>query len=158
QLNQSFLKGMATVMHYVRLKIASSLDGRTALAAGESRWITGGAARQDVQHWGAISGAGITGIDTVRAGDCEGNVGRQDGVEDIKNVVQPTRIILDRQGRLPLSAKILAQPETVMVMGLFRQELADLGVLHLPVQPLSELLKQLVQQHQIYDVLVEAGA
>jgi len=158
QLNQGFLKAMATGMPYMRLKIASSLDGRTAMASGESKWITGVAARQDVQHWRAISGAVITGIDTVLADDCELNVRQLDGLEDIKTVVQPKRIILDRQGRLPLTAKILAQPETVMVMGPFRQELADLGVLHLPVQPLTELLKQLVQQHQIYDVLVEAGA
>lgn len=158
ELNQGFLKAMATGMPYVRLKIASSLDGRTAMASGESKWITGVAARQDVQHWRAISGAVITGIETVLADDCQLNVRQLDAVEDIKTVVQPKRIVLDRQGRLPLSAKILAQPETVMVMGPFRQELADLGVLHLPVQPLAELLKQLVQQHQIYDVLVEAGA
>ncbi|ENW23184.1 bifunctional diaminohydroxyphosphoribosylaminopyrimidine deaminase/5-amino-6-(5-phosphoribosylamino)uracil reductase RibD [Acinetobacter lwoffii] len=158
ELNQGFLKAMATGMPYVRLKIASSLDGRTAMASGESKWITGVAARQDVQHWRAISGAVITGIDTVLADDCELNVRQLDGLEDIKTVVQPKRIILDRQGRLPLNAKILAQADTVMVMGPFRQELADLGVLHLPVQPLAELLKQLVQQHQIYDVLVEAGA
>lgn len=158
ELNQGFLKAMATGMPYVRLKIASSLDGRTAMASGESKWITGVEARQDVQHWRAISGAVITGIETVLADDCQLNVRQLDAVEDIKTVVQPKRIVLDRQGRLPLSAKILAQPETVMVMGPFRQELADLGVLHLPVQPLAELLKQLVQQHQIYDVLVEAGA
>ncbi|HCB30150.1 MAG TPA: bifunctional diaminohydroxyphosphoribosylaminopyrimidine deaminase/5-amino-6-(5-phosphoribosylamino)uracil reductase RibD, partial [Acinetobacter lwoffii] len=158
QLNLGFLKAMATGMPYVRLKIASSLDGRTAMASGESKWITGVAARQDVQHWRAISAAVITGIDTVLADDCELNVRQLDGIEDIKTVVQPKRIILDRQGRLPLNAKILAQADTVMVMGPFRQELADLGVLHLPVQPLAELLKQLVQQHQIYDVLVEAGA
>ncbi|WP_348398838.1 RibD family protein, partial [Streptococcus pneumoniae] len=48
-------------MPYVRLKVASSLDGRTAMATGESKWITGSAARQDVQHWRAISGAVITG-------------------------------------------------------------------------------------------------
>src|SRR5690606_11723439 len=76
----------------------------------------------------------------------------------IETVVQPKRIILDRQGRLPLTAKILAQPDSVMVMGPFRQELADLGVLQLAVQPLTQLLAQLAGQYQIYDVLVEAGA
>jgi len=157
-LNDGFLKAMATGMPYVRLKIASSLDGRTAMASGESKWITRAEARQDVQHWRAISGAVITGIDTVLADDCQLNVRQLDGVDDIASVVQPKRIILDRQGRLPLTAKMLQQPETVMVMGPFRQELADLGVLQLEVQPLKQLLSQLVQQHQIYDVLVEAGA
>lgn len=157
-LNDGFLKAMATGMPYVRLKIASSLDGRTAMASGESKWITGPEARQDVQHWRAISGAVITGIETVLADDCQLNVRSLKGMNDISTVVQPKRIILDRQGRLPLTTKILETPETVMVMGPYRQELADLGVIQFEIQPLKELLQQLVQQHQIYDVLVEAGA
>ena len=158
QLNLGFLKAMATGMPYVRLKVASSLDGRTAMASGESKWITGTAARADVQHWRAISAAVLTGIDTLLADDCLLNVRHLEGVDDIHSVVQPKRIILDRQGRLPLSAQILQQPETVMVMGPYRAELAALGVLQLEPQPLATLLAQLVQQHQIYDVLVEAGA
>ncbi|ANF82780.1 riboflavin biosynthesis protein RibD [Acinetobacter sp. NCu2D-2] len=158
QLNLGFLKAMATGMPYVRLKIASSLDGRTAMASGESKWITGSAARQDVQHWRAISGVVITGIDTVLADDCQLNVRHLNGVDDLENIVQPKRLILDRQGRLPLSAKILEDAASVIVMGPFRQELADLGVIQFPVQPLKELLQQLVQQHQIYDVMIEAGA
>lgn len=158
QLNLGFLKAMATGMPYVRLKVASSLDGRTAMASGESKWITGTAARTDVQHWRAISAAVLTGIDTVLADDCLLNVRHLASVDDTHSVVQPKRIILDRQGRLPVSAQILQQPETVMVMGPYRAELAALGVIQLAVQPLASLLAQLVQQHQIYDVLVEAGA
>lgn len=154
QLNLGFLKAMATQMPYVRLKIASSLDGRTAMASGESKWITGALARSDVQHWRAISGAVITGIETVLADDCLLNVRE---IEQT-NLVQPQRIILDRQGRLPLTAKILQQAQTVMVMGPYRQELADLGITQLEIQPLAHLLRHLVQQYQIYDVLVEAGA
>lgn len=156
-LNEGFLKAMATGMPYVRLKIAASLDGRTAMASGESKWITGPAARQDVQHWRAISGVVMTGIDTVLADDCQLNVRELPNI-DLDQVVQPKRMILDRQGRLPLTAKILQQPETVMVMGPFRQELADLGVQQLDVQPLKDLLRTLSQHYQIYDVLVEAGA
>jgi diaminohydroxyphosphoribosylaminopyrimidine deaminase/5-amino-6-(5-phosphoribosylamino)uracil reductase len=158
KLNLGFLKTMATGMPYVRLKVASSLDGRTAMASGESKWITGSEARQDVQHWRAISGVVITGIETVLADDCQLNVRQLNGIADISTIVQPKRLVLDRQGRLPLTAKILQQPETVMVMGPFRQELADLGVLQLPVQPLKDLLQTLSTQYQIYDVLVEAGA
>lgn len=156
QLNLGFLKAMATGLPYVRLKIASSLDGRTAMASGESKWITGTEARLDVQHWRAISGAVITGIETVLADDCQLNVRELQGV-DLATVVQPKRVILDRQGRLPLTAKILAQPEQVMVMGSYRTELADLGVEQLQIQSLENLLKTL-KEKQIYDVLVEAGA
>ncbi|WP_085840863.1 bifunctional diaminohydroxyphosphoribosylaminopyrimidine deaminase/5-amino-6-(5-phosphoribosylamino)uracil reductase RibD [Acinetobacter baumannii] len=157
QLNQGFLKAMSTGMPYVRLKVASSLDGRTAMASGESKWITGSVARQDVQHWRAISGAVITGIETVIADDCQLNVRSLHNV-DIETVAQPKRVILDRRGRLPLTAKILENPETVMVMGPYRQELADLGVIQLEIQPLKTLLQTLSKQYQIYDVLVEAGA
>ena len=156
-LNLGFLKAMSTAQPYVRLKVASSLDGRTAMASGESKWITGAVARQDVQHWRAISGVVITGIQTVLADDCELNVRHLDGV-DLATVVQPKRIVLDRQARLPISAQILQNPETVMVMTPFRQDLADLGVIQFAPQPLDQLLQQLCQQHQIYDVLVEAGA
>ncbi|MEQ1452378.1 bifunctional diaminohydroxyphosphoribosylaminopyrimidine deaminase/5-amino-6-(5-phosphoribosylamino)uracil reductase RibD [Acinetobacter seifertii] len=157
KLNQGFLKAMSMGMPYVRLKVASSLDGRTAMASGESKWITGSAARQDVQHWRAISGAVITGIDTVIADDCQLNVRLLTNI-DIETVAQPKRVILDRRGRLPLTAKILENPETVMVMGPYRKELADLGVIQLEIQPLKTLLQTLSKQYQIYDVLVEAGA
>ncbi len=156
-LNRGFLKAMAIGLPYVRLKVASSLDGRTAMASGESKWITGAEARLDVQHWRAISGAVITGIDTVLADDCLLNVRQLPDVEDINTVVQPKRVILDRQGRLPLDAQILQHPDTVMVMGPFRPELAQLGVIQLEIQSLESLLRTL-KDFQIYDVLVEAGA
>ncbi len=159
--NKGFLKAMACNMPYVRLKVASSLDGRTAMASGESKWITGAESRQDVQHWRAISGAVITGIETILADDPLLNVRSlfdADGKAiDLETIVQPKRVILDRQGRLPLSAQILKQPDTVMVMGPFRQELVELGVVQLEVQSLHDLLRTL-KDFQIYDVLIEAGA
>lgn len=161
-LNLGFLKAMATKMPYVRLKVASSLDGRTAMQSGESKWITGEQSRLQVQHWRAISGAVITGINTVIADDCQLNVrelrDEQQQAIDIQHIVQPKRIILDRQGRLPLTAKILNQPNDVIVVGKYRPELAELGVVQLVDQPLKQLLQTLCQDFQIYDVMVEAGA
>lgn len=154
--NKGFLKAMATGMPYVRLKVASSLDGRTAMASGESKWITGDLARQDVQHWRAISGAVITGIETILADDPQLNVRQLDGVA-LDSIVQPKRVILDRKGRLPLTAKILQTPDTIMVMGPFRAELAQMGVIQLEIQPLQQILQTLKDFH-IYDVLIEAGA
>lgn len=158
QLNLGFLKAMATGQPYVRLKIASSLDGRTAMASGDSKWITGNAARLDVQHWRAISAVVITGIETVLADDCQLNVRQLATHDDLISMVQPKRLVLDRQGRLPLTAKLLEQPDSVMVMGPYRAELEALGVIQLEIQPLDQLLRTLVQQYQLYDVLIEAGA
>lgn len=158
ELNQGFLKAMAKKQPYVRLKIASSLDGKTAMQSGESKWITGELARQDVQHWRAISGAVITGIDTVLSDDCLLNVRHLPNV-DLSQVVQPKRVILDRKGRLPLTAQILQhQPQDVMVMTPFRQDLAKYNVLQLEPQNLANVLNTLYQDYQIYDILVEAGA
>ena len=155
--NRGFLKVMAGGLPYVRLKIASSLDGRTAMASGESKWITGSASRQDVQHWRAISGAVVTGIDTILADDAQLNVRELEDV-DLSTVVQPWRVILDRQGRLPIDAKVLEQPQTVIVMTPYREDLAQLGVTQLAVQSLDTLLLELKANYQIYDVLVESGA
>ncbi len=74
ELNIGFFTRMTRGMPWVRSKIAASLDGRTALANGESKWITGAAARQDVQHWRARSCAVLTGIGTVLADDPQLNV------------------------------------------------------------------------------------
>lgn len=163
ELNQGFMKVMSGGLPYVRLKVAASLDGRTAMASGESKWITGDDARQDVQHWRAISGAVITGVDTILADDAQLNVRHLMDTEtgenvDLAQVVQPYRVVLDRQGRLPLTAQLFNQPSTVMVMTPYRAELEALGVIQLPVQSLSELLQTLKSQYQIYDVLVESGA
>ncbi|HEX3844676.1 MAG TPA: bifunctional diaminohydroxyphosphoribosylaminopyrimidine deaminase/5-amino-6-(5-phosphoribosylamino)uracil reductase RibD, partial [Steroidobacteraceae bacterium] len=69
ELNPGFLKRMRSGRPWVRVKLAMSLDGRTALANGASQWITGLAAREDVQHWRARSSAILTGIGTVLTDD-----------------------------------------------------------------------------------------
>ena len=74
ELNVGYLKRMRNGTPCVRVKVGMSLDGRTALANGESKWITGEAAREDVQHWRARSSAVLTGIGTVLADDPQLNV------------------------------------------------------------------------------------
>ena len=101
ELNRGFFTRMARGTPWVRSKTGMSLDGRTALANGVSQWITGEAARNDVQHWRARSCAVLTGIDTVLADDPRLNV------RDIKTVRQPMRVVLDSQLRTPFDAKIL---------------------------------------------------
>lgn len=154
-LNKGFLQVMAGGRPYVRLKMAASLDGRTAMASGESKWITGEAARLDVQHWRALSGAVITGINTVLADDPGLNVRQLSGDFPIENVVQPLRVVLDRQSRFPQQAQLLNHPEKLILVGT-QPEVAP-AVEHLPDMTLAQLLDELNQQKQIYDVLIEAG-
>ncbi|MDX1443447.1 MAG: bifunctional diaminohydroxyphosphoribosylaminopyrimidine deaminase/5-amino-6-(5-phosphoribosylamino)uracil reductase RibD [Gammaproteobacteria bacterium] len=101
RLNPGFIKRMATGRPFVRVKIAASLDGRTAMASGESQWITGKVARADVQHWRSTASGVLTGVGTVLADDPSLNV-RLDNVQR-----QPERIIVDSSLRTPANAKTL---------------------------------------------------
>jgi diaminohydroxyphosphoribosylaminopyrimidine deaminase/5-amino-6-(5-phosphoribosylamino)uracil reductase len=110
QLNPGFIRRMQTGRPYVRLKLAMSLDGRTAMASGESQWITGEAARQDVQHWRARSSAILTGIGTILADDPAMTV-RHEGAER-----QPLRVIVDTRLSTPVKSRILQQPGQTMII------------------------------------------
>jgi diaminohydroxyphosphoribosylaminopyrimidine deaminase / 5-amino-6-(5-phosphoribosylamino)uracil reductase len=112
ELNPGFEKRMRTGLPRVIVKIAASLDGRVALANGASRWITGPAARADVQRLRAESGAVITGIDTVLADDPQLNV-RDPAIELLGR--QPLRVVLDTRLRMPAAARMLQVEGEVLV-------------------------------------------
>ena len=108
-LNAGFFSRMERGLPWVRLKIAASIDGRTALANGESKWITGSAARADVQRWRARSSAILTGIGTVLADDPR-LTARPDSANDAGEVaefVAPIRVVLDSALRTPAGAHVL---------------------------------------------------
>jgi len=104
-LNRGFVSRIARGRPFVRLKTAASMDGATAMASGESRWITGEAARRDVQRLRASSGAVMTGVDTVIADDPALTV-RDEALDT--GGLQPLRIIVDSRLRTPPTARILA--------------------------------------------------
>jgi diaminohydroxyphosphoribosylaminopyrimidine deaminase / 5-amino-6-(5-phosphoribosylamino)uracil reductase len=112
-LNPGFASRLLRGRPYVRLKIASSLDGRTALADGRSQWITGDAARRDVQLWRAQSSVVLTGIGTVLADNPRMNVRLSDG----EVARQPLRVVLDAGLRTPGQCALLAVPGPVLVIG-----------------------------------------
>ncbi len=96
----------------VRAKLAMSLDGRTAMASGESQWITGAAARRDVQRLRAMSCAIVTGIGTVLADNCAltvrpGELGLEPEAAQLAAGRQPLRVVLDSRLQTPLDAKVL---------------------------------------------------
>ena len=105
-LNPGFISRMSRNLPYVRCKIASSLDGKTALNNGHSQWITSEAARLDVQKWRAQSCAILTGIGTVLNDDPSMTVRSIDNSIQY-NARQPLRVILDSQLRISPQAKIL---------------------------------------------------
>jgi len=108
-LNPGFHLRMERGRPWVRLKLACSLDGRTALANGESRWITSDAARQDVQRLRARASVILTGVGTVLADDPRLDVRLPDTVR------QPLRVVLDPRLETPPSARMLQPPGEVLV-------------------------------------------
>lgn len=106
-LNEGFLSRMQRGRPFVRLKMASSLDGSTAMADGESQWITGEAARNDVQRLRASSAAVMVGSGTVLADDPSLTV-RDDKVDN--DGMQPLRVVLDSRLKMPATARMLGLP------------------------------------------------
>ncbi|MCG8671637.1 MAG: bifunctional diaminohydroxyphosphoribosylaminopyrimidine deaminase/5-amino-6-(5-phosphoribosylamino)uracil reductase RibD [Pseudomonadales bacterium] len=176
-INPGFIKRMKTGMPWVWLKSAMSVDGRTAMADGESQWITGAAARQDVQRLRARVEAIITGVESVLHDDSSLTVRPEswdasdaerhqwcDGFEPI----QPLRVVLDSNLRLPTSAKMLSLPgETWVICAnpepekMAALEAAGAKVLIMPNEQgqvdISALLRHLGQA-DVNEVLVESGA
>lgn len=105
KLNQGFVSRMCRERPFVRVKIAASLDGRTAMADGQSQWITGPEARMDVQRLRAASGAVMTGIGTVLADDPSLTIRDPE-----LTAAQPMRVILDSRLRMPPSSCMLELP------------------------------------------------
>lgn len=168
-LNAGFLRRISGGLPWVRVKMAASLDGRTAMASGESRWITGPDARRDVQKWRAMSSAIISGIGTVLQDDPALSVRPAEWTEwYYGEVVAPWRVILDTDFRTPVTAKLFSVPGRIIIAGarahMDRQAaLSDAGaeIWMLPLKKgridLAALLLKLAEAGA-NEVLVEAGA
>jgi diaminohydroxyphosphoribosylaminopyrimidine deaminase/5-amino-6-(5-phosphoribosylamino)uracil reductase len=119
RLNPGFLKRARTGRPWLRVKSAASLDGRTGLANGASKWITGDEARRDVQSWRARSSAILTGIGTVLADDPALDA-RVAGP-----VHQPLRVVVDSRWRIPARSRVLRDPGQAWVIGGERNAATD---------------------------------
>ena len=106
ELNIGFVSRMTRGRPFVRVKLAASLDGRTALAGGESQWITGPDARRDGHRWRARACAILTGSGTVLADDPQLNVRDLGGVAEVSR--QPLRVVVDSALRIAPRAKVFA--------------------------------------------------
>jgi diaminohydroxyphosphoribosylaminopyrimidine deaminase/5-amino-6-(5-phosphoribosylamino)uracil reductase len=118
-LNPGFIKRMRQGVPYVRCKLAMSLDGRTAMASGESQWITSEAAREDVHRLRARSAAIVTGFGTLQADDPSMNVRLSPealGLDPVLHTPQPLRVVLDPKLQTPPTAKMLKSPGAVVIV------------------------------------------
>lgn len=173
-LNPGFIKRMQTGRPFVRVKMATSLDGRTAMASGESQWITGPAARGDVQTLRAQSSAILTGVDSILQDDSALTVrAEQLPLANAEMIAarQPLRVVLDSKLRTPASAKILRQPGRTLIatteyhspeaLTALEQAGAEVKVFAADEQKrveLTALLDWLAADEQCNDLLVETGA
>ena len=168
-LNRGFVSRMIYGRPYVWLKSAASLDGKVAMANGESKWITGPDARRDVQRIRGRCQAIVTGINTVLVDDPQLTVRHNESgliVPEGLSAKQPLRVILDTQGRLPISNRLLdAEGPILWVTGnKYQHPLYAKRRIEQWVAPLCDgqidLKKLLLElgRRQINEVLFEAGA
>ena len=158
-LNMGFISRMTKQLPYVRAKLAVSLDGKTALHNGKSQWITGDAARADVQYWRASSCAIITGIGTVVHDNPKLSV------RLYEHARQPLRVVVDSELNIPLEADILHEKPLLIAYANDKQkklpQLKALGVECLQLDEsgkvdLTSLLKELAKR-EVNEVWIEAG-
>jgi len=166
ELNPGFIERMHNGRPFVRVKLAASLDGRTALAGGESKWITGEAARADVQRLRARSSAILTGVSTVIADDPRLTV-RDESIGDIGR--QPLRVVLDPLLRMAPTALMLHEPGATLLAATAADvdkrapalRAAGAEIVFIPGADgkvdLPGLMRHLATR-EVNEVLVEAGA
>ncbi|MCF6764462.1 bifunctional diaminohydroxyphosphoribosylaminopyrimidine deaminase/5-amino-6-(5-phosphoribosylamino)uracil reductase RibD [Thiotrichales bacterium 19S3-7] len=164
RLNLGFFKSMRMRLPYVRLKLAASLDARTAMASGESKWITSEKSRYDVQKLRARSGAIITGVATVLADNPRLTV--REKINSDFPIEQPLRVIIDRNLTISMNANVIdASGKSLIVTQSTNyhkiQVLEERGIQILQLKFDDELLKNtlsyLNQTLLIHDVLIESG-
>lgn len=169
-LNRGFLKRMRTGFPWIQLKLGASLDGRTAMASGESQWITSPAARRDVQRLRAQSSAILSSSATVLADNPSLTVrwseldSESQRLVDEAELRQPVRVIVDSQNRVTPDHKLIEQLGETWLM---RQQVDDrhwpetVTQISVPLRD-SQLdlvaLMMVLGQRQINSVWVEAGA
>lgn len=173
-LNPGFIKRMRLGLPWLRAKLAMSLDGRTAMASGESQWITGPEARREVQRLRAQSSAIISGVDTVVVDQASLTVRPEElGLADDWAATicerQPLRVVLDSQLRLPLDSKLLSLPGRVVIATALNSEhpawqtMAAKGIECLTLANAEGRVDLVALMHwlagqQCNDVLLEAGS
>jgi diaminohydroxyphosphoribosylaminopyrimidine deaminase/5-amino-6-(5-phosphoribosylamino)uracil reductase len=171
RLNPGFIKRMQLGRPHVRCKLAMSLDGRTAMASGESKWITGDAARRDVQRLRARSSAIMTGVGTLLADDPSMDVRltpEELELDEGLTTPQPVRVVLDPDLSTPPDARMLTLPGQTLILcreddpvKAVALETAGAQVISVPADDtglyLPLVLEELAQQ-EINEILLECGA
>ena len=154
ELNIGFVSRVTRGRPWVRLKVAATLDGRTALADGKSQWITGAEARRDGHRWRARACAILTGIGTVRADDPRLTV------REIDTPRQPLRVIVDSRLETPPNARVLERGNVLIFAGKQGKPPAGAQVVVLPNQNQKvdlPLMLQELARRGVNEVHVEAG-
>jgi diaminohydroxyphosphoribosylaminopyrimidine deaminase/5-amino-6-(5-phosphoribosylamino)uracil reductase len=154
ELNIGFVSRMTRGRPWVRLKIAATLDGRTALANGKSQWITGAEARKDGHRWRARACAIATGAGTVRADD------PQLTVREIETTRQPLRVVIDSRVETPAGARVLRGDKALVFAAVAGKSLPNAEIVVLPDAAGKVDLRKMLQElakRGVNELHVEGG-
>jgi diaminohydroxyphosphoribosylaminopyrimidine deaminase/5-amino-6-(5-phosphoribosylamino)uracil reductase len=173
KLNPGFFMRMRHNRPYIRCKMAMSLDGRTAMASGESQWITSQDARRDVQYLRARSSAIMTGAGTILADNPQLTVRETELPSYCQSqatlVKQPLRVIVDTHLSTPPDARILSLPGQTVIFTASKNEsvksILEKAGAHVISQPESErkvdlnaLCQKLAEEYEVNELQMETGA
>ena len=168
-LNEGFIQRMSAKRPFVTLKMASSLDGRTALSNGVSQWITSPEARADVQRYRAKSSAILSGSGTALADNPSLTVRHEElgylsNTLSAENVIQPTRVLLDARNQLKAGLKVFENNAPVIVIN--GEHNSSIQAEHVQQQQILNAqgkvdlpaMLQFLAKQEINDLWIEAGS
>ncbi|MEM7027201.1 MAG: bifunctional diaminohydroxyphosphoribosylaminopyrimidine deaminase/5-amino-6-(5-phosphoribosylamino)uracil reductase RibD [Pseudomonadota bacterium] len=158
EINKGFIKRMQVGLPYVTCKMAMSLDGRTALANGDSQWISSIESRRDVHRIRAMHGAILSSANTVNYDNAKLSVRDFHG-----EFIQPVRVIIDRQGKIDKSSVLFSEPGDILIYTqaehlTIMHEQTKVIHIHEKKEWLLKVFQHLAVEYQLNNILVECGA
>ena len=156
EINKGFFSRIERKRPFITAKMGIGLDGGIALASGESKWITSVQSREDVHKLRAINDAILTGVGTVL--DDNPSLTSRDSGYDIDKVIQPLRVVIDRNNKLTGKEEVFSDDAETIVFSNGDYDVNTSVAENIEYKNLINVMRHLAEEKQINNLLVEAGS